>query len=631
MGAAHVESKSPFRRTLRWAIPLVMAIVLFIVLWVAIRALMARDELLGAVPLAKSISTSALSVDGSSITDDVTELQRRAASAKSLTSDPVWRFVELTPIVGSNLTAFREASSMIDNVAQKALPPLAELANTFTVENLAPKDGAFNLQPLIDAAPLLGNASAALNDADEAAADIDTSGTVSQITDAVDELVGLVGQTKATVDGLNTAATLLPPMLGADGSRNYLLMSLSNSELRATGGIPGAIALLNATDGRLSLVSSASAASFAKLPAPALPLTDAETSLYGDVLGRYMLDVTATPDFPRTGALTQAIWQQDTGQAVDGVISLDPVALGYILEATGPVDAGAGITLDSENAASVLLSTVYSSFATPVAQDAFFAGATGKIFSAVTAGSADNSILLNSLTRGAAENRIHIWSSHTEEQVRLATTQVAGTVPTDTEAETAFGVYLNDSTGAKMDYYLNSSVTVASAVCRNDRRPDYQVKVKLSSTAPADAATSLPGYVTGGDATQTMTSSGIRPGNIRTNVYIYAPSGSVPYSVSIDGVDYAFASTEDTDHSIAGLTVELTPGQTSTVLMKFVGNAGASAAIGLQHTPMASPIELSLDNFLSCGEIASDTSKSDPSGALSPAPLDSEAKSTSNY
>ena len=42
-------------------------------------------------------------------------------------------------------------------------------------------------------------------------------------------------------------------------------------------------------------------------PKPVLPLTAQEHALFGDDLGKTMLDVTFTPDFPRSGQLARAI------------------------------------------------------------------------------------------------------------------------------------------------------------------------------------------------------------------------------------------------------------------------------------------------------------------------------------
>jgi hypothetical protein len=292
------------------------------------------------------------------------------------------------------------------------------------------------------------------------------------------------------------------------------------------------------------------------------------------------------------------MWLERTGEQVDGVIAVDPVALGYILRATGPVDAGSNLTLTSENARDLLLNGVYTSFPEPAEQDAFFASAMSRIFGALVGGDADAMTLVNALSEAVGENRIHLWSSDAEEQRRIATTPMAGLVPESTDTATAFGVYFNDATGGKMDYYLSSGIGIASAVCRNDGRPNFDVTVKLESRAPADAALTLPPYVTGAGA------FGVEPGNISTSVFVYAPKGSVPYSVTIDGQEYAFVAASEGNHSVAGITVDLAPGQQSEVSMKFVGLAGASAAVELQHTPMASDVLTSLDNYLDCNEVA---------------------------
>ena len=49
------------------------------------------------------------------------------------------------------------------------------------------------------------------------------------------------------------------------------------------------------------------------------------------------------------------MWRANIGGRVDGVISFDPVALSYLLKATGPVKIGNGETITSDNAVSYLL------------------------------------------------------------------------------------------------------------------------------------------------------------------------------------------------------------------------------------------------------------------------------------
>jgi hypothetical protein len=592
-----IQPQLPRRlRKVRLALIVMLALLLFVSAWVGIRAFMAREALIGAVPIANRVGSQVL-VKGSDVGADLEELQDRVGTAAALTSDPIWRSVELVPLLGENLSAFREAAGVISQLADDALPPVSYLAESFDSETLAPVNGAIDVSVFRDAQPALSEAKAALDIADDAVSQIDIRNTIPQIGSAVDQVVGLVSRAKDVVSDLNVAATLLPAMLGGDGSRSYLLLSLNNAELRSTGGLPGAIAVINANDGLVSLGVTSSATALGNFAEPVLPLSEAESILYGEALGTWMHDVNFTPDFARSAELARAMWQDRDGMAVDGVVSIDPVALGYLLSATGPISLASGIELTSDNAAQVLMSDVYSLYPGAVEQDAFFAEATGKIFSAMTSGSADGLSLLQALGQAADENRVHVWSNRPQEQRLISSTPLAGEVPESSKDHTAFGVYFNDATGAKMDFYVDGAIAIASAVCRNDGRPNFEVRVSLSSSAPADAGFALPEYVTGGGE------YGVVPGNVRTNVFVYAPGGSVPYSVTIDGQEYSFVQTDHDKHSVAGVTVELTPGQSSVVSMKFVGIAGAAEAVSLQHTPMASTVETSLDNYIDCGDI----------------------------
>jgi hypothetical protein len=595
MGSTHARSRG--RYITMWSAAALLVVLIFVIVWISVRALMARDELLGAVPVASRVGSQALS-GSDSLSADLGELRSRASSAADLTSDPIWRAAEWVPVLGNNLTAFREAAAMIDQLATEALPPLEELAGTFTVDSLLPVNGVFDVQTFVSAQPMIAEALDALEEADARAVSIDTENTIPQIGIAVDQVVGLVGDARSAVQSVDTAVTLLPSMLGADGPRQYLLMSLNNAELRATGGIAGALAVLKTEGGKIELGELTNANAVGEFDAPVLELSEAERTLYGDLLGTYMQDVNYTPDFARSGALASSMWLERTGVELDGVVAIDPVALGYILRATGPVDVGSGLTLTSDNATDLLLNGVYTSFVDPVEQDVFFSTAMSQIFGALIGGNANGLALVESLADGVQENRIHLWSADEGEQGKIRTTPMAGVVPTSTADATAFGVYFNDATGAKMDYYLSTAIGIASAVCRNDERPNFQVNVKLESRVPADAAVTLPAYMTGAGA------YGVAPGNISTNIFIYAPEGSVPFSVTIDGQEHAFVSADEGAHSVAGVTVELAPGQQSEVAMKFVGLAGASAAVELQHTPLATDVLTSLDNYLDCADVA---------------------------
>ncbi|HWH25485.1 MAG TPA: DUF4012 domain-containing protein [Pseudolysinimonas sp.] len=589
--------RSRKRRVILIIVTVFVAVGTFVAIWIGVRGSMARSELLDSVPLAHRIQTAAIEGKASTASADVTQLQTKSARAMELTSDPVWRAAEVIPGIGPNLVAVRESAALVHEVAVSGIPPLITLANTVNAHQLVPHDGTFDLGLFTKAAPSLAVAKDALDRARTHALAIDAEGTIEPVQSAVTSLVTLVDTTASTVDGISTAATLLPTMLGADGPRSYLLLSLNSAELRTPGGIPGAIAVIHANNGVLSLDQRTSATALGRAKAPVLPLSDAEMALYDERLGTYMQNVVSTPDFKRSGELAQAMWKLKTGMTVDGIVAIDPVALGYILRATGPVDVGSGVTLTSDNAVSFLLSTVYAQIPDTTAQDEFFAGTTRSIFAVLTKGSLDAPKLVEALAQSASENRIHIWSANADEEKVLSTSTLAGALPKSTAKTTAFGVYLNDATGAKMDVYLRNAITISSAICRADNRPNYKVGVKLTLDAPLDSATVLPSYVTGRYA------FGVEPGRVRTNVYVYAPPGAAPFSVKVNGKELAFASATLDGHPVVGSVVEMGPSETVSIVFQFVGKAGDARELSLQHTPMTSTVPTSLNGKVDCSNL----------------------------
>ncbi|HET8958367.1 MAG TPA: DUF4012 domain-containing protein [Microcella sp.] len=590
--------RSVVRRGWWIAAGVIVALLASSVAWVVIRGLSARDELLGALPIAERVEAKVAAGD-SDIAEDLAELQRRTESARASTSGPVWRIYENVPVIGQNLTAFREAAQIVDDIADEALPPLGDLADEITLASLTPRDGGIDLEPLIAARPALATAAEALVAADERAADINTEGTIGQISSAVSQLVGLISDTAEVVSGLSTAAELLPPMLGADGERTYLLLFMNNAELRAGGGIPGALSTIVVTDGRIELAEQSSAGDLGRFDPPPLPATAEETEILSIPLDRFMQNVTGTPNFARSGELAQAMWAERTGQLVDGVIGVDVGALRLLLGATGPIELASGDALRADNAVDLLLSDVYARFDNPADQDAFFAAAAQRVFETVTDLEADPARLVDALATGVREQRIVLWSDDEAEQARLAALDLTGGFPESTAERTTFGVYLNEGVGSKMSYYLDFSIAVAQNVCRNDGRPTTATTIRLRSNAPADAAQSLPRYVTGGGA------FGVPAGIIRNNVHLYLPAGENVFDVRIDGESVAFSLGEHEGHVVVSRTVDLEPGELAAYTVYSNGPESGNRDVIVEHTPSIRDVPVAVGQPLDCNDIPS--------------------------
>jgi hypothetical protein len=502
-----------------------------------------------------------------------------AADAAALTSDPIWRAAELIPVAGGNLAAVREAADIVDEVSREAVAPIVDITATVGIKEFAPVDGAIQLQPLIDARPGIAAASDSLSSADKRARAIATDGLIAPVADAVLRLQTTVAEAAVLVDTVDRAATLLPPMMGADGARNYVLLFQNPAELRATGGIPGALAQLTVVDGAISLTQQASSADFPRAPASVLELPLETRALYGDITGRYIQDVNLTPQFQLTGPLAAEMWRQQFGVEVDGVMSLDPVVLSYLLRATGPINLPTGDVLTSDNAVQLLLSDVYARYPDPRAQDLFFAAAAAAVFDAVASGSLQPVPLLDALVQAGSENRLLVWSAHEDEQSQLAETSLAGGLPVSDGKTERIGVYFNDATGSKMGTYLQTQVDTGLAVCRSDGLTQLDVAITLTNTAPADAATSLPAYVTGGG------NFGVTPGNIKVITNVYGPTGSANLGVVRDGTELEHHATTDSGYPVSAVTIELAPGESVTFTSRFLAESTSVKKVVIQKTP----------------------------------------------
>lgn len=563
-----------------WIVLALVLLLIFAVVWVGARGLLAKRHLEQSVALVSTLRTQLTDVDTAAAQKTAEQLEDHASSARSLTGDPLWGAAQYTPFFGTNLRAVRDVAVVVDDVATGAVRPVAGVVGDLNQDAFTPKDGRVNLQPLVDAQPAVARATKTLSKAAGAADAIDTTSTLSPVTSAVNQLRNALGTVSQQAATANKVVQLAPAMLGHEGDRSYVLLFQNNAELRAGGGIPGAVALLQVKDGAISLGNQAAGSSFGPYEKPVLPLSADTTSLYGDITGRYMQDVNLTPRFEVTGPLARAMWKEKFGQQVDGVLAIDPVTLGYILRATGPVQLPTGDTLTSDNAAKLLLSDVYAKYPDPTVQDAFFASAASAVFEKVSSGGFDTKKFITALTDGTKDGRLRLWSADKTEQKEITGTPVAGDLPTASAQTREFGVYLNDGTGSKMDYYLDKKVAVGSSVCRKDGRPTSVVEVTLKNTAPADASTSLPRYVTGGG------DFGTEPGKIKTLVAVYAPADAIYLGASQDGKGAALQTATDGEHPVAQLRTLLAPGESTTFRVAFLGEAKfAKAGVQAESTP----------------------------------------------
>jgi hypothetical protein len=503
------------------------------------------------------------------------------------------------PVVGTNLDAIRQVTLTVDSLAQNVMPSLVQIATTLQPREFAPKGGTIDVEPLQRISPLLQNADAAVNQAGERLAAIDRSNVIGPVGDAVDSLSGKLDAAADITGPGARIARLVPPMLGADGPRTYLMVFQNLAEPRATGGIFGSFALIQADQGKVTILQQGAGwRTLGFFDPPVAELTENQQHLYSELMAQYPQDVNFTPDFATAAPLFAEMYRLRTGTTVDGVMSIDPVALSYALKGTAPIDIGQGFTITTDNVVPTLLSTAYKQFdeKDQSARDDFLARGTGMAFSEVMSGRGDSVVVLDGLRQAAAERRILMYSTNATEQADLAQTNLAGGLDENPESP-SIGVFLNDGTGAKLGYYLSNEVKVTQGQCRADGRRELDVAVTLHYDAPSSG---LPSYVTGAIPDG-------QPYTLKTNVLAFAPLGGGVVGATQDGEDIGISRGQDHLREVGTATIAMNPGSstvvTFTVLAPSGGDPSAEVTPGLMLTPGVRPWEVSVDPYQPCSPV----------------------------
>lgn len=571
-----------------------VAVALAATAWLGFTGNTIKSELESASSLVPRIKDGVIRKDATAVQTSVDKLKVHTAAARAAGADPLWTAAQSLPWVGANFQAASEVATSADDVARLGAAPLASVFKTLDWNALTPDPDGVDLGPLTSAKPKLASAAHAVRQSSDRLHRIDSSTLFPEVSRPLIQAREQLDSMRTGLDTAAVVASIAPDMMGATSPRKYLLLIQNNAESRATGGIPGALAVLVMDEGRLSLGQQTSASKFGRI-LPPLPVDPEQQNVYSGRIGSFVQDVNLTPDFPTTSTTAVAMWQRKTGEALDGVISIDPVSLGYLLDATGPVEVtdprlrdlggeeALPAQLTGQNVVKTLLSDVYAAVPEPEMQDLYFAGVAEEIFSALSNGKSDAKKLLDGLSRGVNERRILLWSAVPDEQALVADYLLSGSVSGSSISPAQFGVYFNDGTGAKMDYYVKRTVQLVRE-CTTDGYGEVKVRITSKNTAPGDAATRLPPYVTGGGA------YGVKEGSVQTNIVAYGPVQSNVETAMVNGRKSGFAAHRHSGRPVGTVTATLAPGESSTVEFTF-GKIVQHTEPTVDVTPGVQPVE----------------------------------------
>lgn len=420
----------------------------------------------------------------------------RFAGAADTTSGPVLGAVGWIPILGRNVDAVTAVSAAGERVAD-AGGSLARAVDRLPggLSALAPEGGRVPLErfdPLGAAIAQAWEASGSALEVILAAPDDLLLGPVSAAIEEAEEEVRslnlLLGTGTRLVEGL-------PGLLGDEGPRRYFFGAQNPAELRGTGGVMGAYAILTIDDGRFRFSRFAPVQSLPRPDLPDVPPPSEEFARNYDAFrgdDRFWLAINLTPDFPSAAEAILNAYEVTEGERLDGVILADPFALEALLRVTGPAYVA---RLDRSVAASDVVAfttnEAYALYPDPATRKRVLGEVAKGVFEAFVARAGTDVADLRILAEAASEGHLLVYSDDEPVQAGLVATGAGGAFSASTGD--LLSIVENSSAGTKVDYYEDRTVRYEVDLWE-DGAARATVRVALHNSAPTSG---VPRYVIG--------------------------------------------------------------------------------------------------------------------------------------
>jgi protein-tyrosine-phosphatase len=555
--------------------------------WLAVRGWQARGDLVAARSELGQVRAAVLAGNPVQARLALGAAQDRAARARRLTGDPVWRLAASVPYLGDPVDAVRALAGTADDLAARGLPGLVDAGARLAPAKLRPGGDEIAVGAFTAARPTIDAATRAVAAAQQRVADASSGWLPGPLGAAMAAARSELAQAASTLDGADRAARLVPALLGTGGTRRYLLVFQNNAESRGTGGLPGMYAVLAADHGRIRverLGSNTDLLSAKELP---VDLGLGFSDQWGDDPALWP-NSNEDPRFPAAARIWLALWQRQTGQRLDGAIATDPVAVSYLLAATGPVPLPDGEALTAASVVRLTMSEVYARYPVGAPQDAYLRRVAAAAIGTFIGGRGDPRALLDGLSRAARERRLVVYSTRPGEESDLDAAGLAGTLPTGA-GPGGTGPYayvvLNNGAGSKMDYYLDRTVSYVEGRCVGATRHS-ELTIRLGNSAPAAAA--LPRYVT-----QRADLGNEPPDSARgvavEQVWVYGSVGAGVTHSTVDGHALQISALVVEGRPVWGFKLAVPPGGARTVHLQLTEPVSAAAPV-ITVQPLVRPM-----------------------------------------
>lgn len=444
--------------------------------------------------------------------------------------------------------------------------------------------------------PLLGELQAALNRFDSRLATItlpSPAHLLSPLRKASIEFSQQLSEARARVARLEQLLPTLKDMVGEGEPRHYFLAINNNAEMRAAGGMTLEFGILSFDSGRFHLDD---VKSFTEIGLPdgseGIPLPDGYREAFGWMKpGKDIRNTGVSAFFPEVAALAVRMYEARNDRRLDGVISVDVVALQTVVGVLGPIDVPElGEAITGENAARVLLSDAYARFADDKeARRRVLGLAASAVTKRLSAGGYEYGPLVQGLGQSVQQRHLMLWSARPEEEVTLERTGLTGSFPTD---RFPIAAAVQNIGANKLDYYLDSALDLDLQFV--GREVIGTLTITIANPVKVEG---LPTYVVGPND-----GLDVPPGMYHALVSVWLPGGTA--ILPMEGEALSLHRGSDAGYSLINGYVEIPADTSAKAVVRFSMRLGAdqsSVPLAVLPQPRIRPVPLRVTTRLGPG------------------------------
>jgi hypothetical protein len=554
-GRHRSPARKGFRRVVGWTLLAFAAVVIaltaqtvFAAFWVSRDA----ETLQAQVEVARVAVAEGRFADAATAAEQITTT---ATGLRDQTEESTWWRAQQLPLVGTSFEAVHVLSRATADVATAAQPVFTRLQGvTGTSAGLVALSGSAD-----DIRALEG----VVASAEKSVAALPTGGLFLGVDQAVQRAQESLPELADTVAQAAQFADLLPGIVGTQAPVRWLVMLQNPAESRGSGGNFSAYAIIEFSEGKPRIVEASSRRSgLDGTRIPYAQATDADTiALWGSDIADWA-SFNLSADFPTVARLASA-GMAARGTPVDGVIAIDPAAVGALLAGTGPVEHK-GVTIDSASAANFFTKDIYQSF--PDFPDV---AAKDDLSMGLLYATADSVInrplavheLWTALKTAVDAGHVKAWSADAKVEDWLMSLPLGGQI--SRQRGPSIALALNNATGGKIDAYVTGRVDyqVAQCLVKSDESSSppmarSTVTIDLDNRAPQG----LPPYVD-----VRLDDPTAPAGSTKAYLALYGPVDSVLSDVTLDGVPLYPTKLKEAGRPVWAVPIELGRGQHRTL------------------------------------------------------------------